>query len=191
MLNNKKTDHTNVKLLKGSVGMSRTNVQDDIFDEKVKAASAEKKVALSDVDIKILKALTSDARASSRQLSKQCGVSTSTVLSRLKKLEENGVIKGYTAIVDHEKIGYELTVVIELTVSKGRLLEVENEIAKLPNVCCVYDVTGLIDAIIIAKFKSREELSRFAKRLLAMPYVERTNTHVVLTTIKEDFRDLV
>ncbi|MCS7123993.1 MAG: Lrp/AsnC family transcriptional regulator [Candidatus Bathyarchaeota archaeon] len=171
--------------------MSRTNVQDDIFDEKVKAASAEKKVALSDVDIKILKALTSDARASSRQLSKQCGVSTSTVLSRLKKLEENGVIKGYTAIVDHEKIGYELTVVIELTVSKGRLLEVENEIAKLPNVCCVYDVTGLIDAIIIAKFKSREELSRFAKRLLAMPYVERTNTHVVLTTIKEDFRDLV
>ncbi|MEM3760643.1 MAG: AsnC family transcriptional regulator, partial [Candidatus Bathyarchaeia archaeon] len=42
--------------------------------------------------------------------------------------------------------------------------------------------------IVIAKFKNREELSKFAKRLLAMPYVERTNTHVVLTTIKEDFR---
>lgn len=182
---------TNVKHLRGLWEMSRANIQGDIFDEKAKAASAKKKVALNDVDLKILKALTSDARLSSRQLAKQCGVSTSTVLSRIKRLEESGVIRGYTTIVDHEKLGYELTVVVELTVSKGRLLEVENEVAKIPNVCCVYDVTGLIDAIIIAKFKSREELSRFAKRLLAMPYVERTNTHVVLTTIKEDFRELV
>jgi DNA-binding Lrp family transcriptional regulator len=73
-------------------------------------------------------------------------------------------------------------------VSKGRLLEVENEIARLPNVCGVYDVTGLIDAVIIGKFKNRAELSKFTKRLLALPYVERTNTHIVLTTIKEDFR---
>ena len=64
----------------------------------------------------------------------------------------------------------------------------ESEIARLPNVCCVYDVTGLTDAVIIAKFKTREELSKFTKRLLSIPYVERTNTHVVLTTVKEDFR---
>jgi DNA-binding Lrp family transcriptional regulator len=81
-----------------------------------------------------------------------------------------------------------LTVVTEITVSKGRLLEVENEIARLPNVCCVYDVTGLIDAVIIAKFKNREELGKFTKRLLTIPFVERANTHVVLTSIKEDFR---
>lgn len=91
-------------------------------------------------------------------------------------------------MLDHEKLGYELTVVSEVTVSKGRLLEMENEIARLPNVCCVYDVTGLIDALVVAKFKNREELGNFTKRLLALPFVERTNTHVVLTTIKEDFR---
>ncbi|MCD6431202.1 Lrp/AsnC family transcriptional regulator, partial [Candidatus Bathyarchaeota archaeon] len=100
----------------------------------------------------------------------------------------NGIITGYSAVVSHEKLGYELTVVTEITVSKGRLLEMENEIARLPNVCCVYDTTGLTDAMVIAKFKSREELSGFTKRLLALPYVERTNTHVVLTTVKEDFR---
>ncbi|MEM2463712.1 MAG: Lrp/AsnC family transcriptional regulator [Candidatus Bathyarchaeia archaeon] len=171
--------------------MDRTNVYDDFFDGNIRQTNVKKVVSLDDVDLKILRALTLDARASSRQLAKQCGVSTNTVLSRIKKLEENGVIKGYTALVEHEKLGYELTVVVELTVSKGRLLEVENEVAKIPNVCCVYDVTGLIDAIIIAKFKDREELSKFAKRLLAMPYVERTNTHVVLTTVKEDFRELV
>ena len=143
---------------------------------------------LDETDVKILRALTFDARLSSRQIAKQCGVSIGTVLSRIKKMEKKGIIKGYSALLDHEKLGYELTVVSEITVSKGRLLEMENEIARLPNVCCVYDVTGLIDAIIVAKFKDREELGKFTKRLLAMPYVERTNTHVVLTTIKEDFR---
>jgi DNA-binding Lrp family transcriptional regulator len=143
---------------------------------------------LDETDVKILKALTLDARLSSRQIAKQCGVSIGTVLSRIKRMENEGIIRGYSALLDHEKLGYELTVVSEITVSKGRLLEVENEIARLPNVCCVYDVTGLIDAIIVAKFKNREELGKFTKRLLAIPYVERTNTHVVLTSIKEDFR---
>ena len=143
---------------------------------------------LDETDVEILKALTLDARLSSRQIAKQCGVSIGTVLSRIKRMENEGIIRGYSALLDHEKLGYELTVVSEITVSKGRLLEVENEIARLPNVCCVYDVTGLIDAIIVAKFKNREELGKFTKRLLAIPYVERTNTHVVLTSIKEDFR---
>lgn len=143
---------------------------------------------LDETDVKILKALTVDARFSSRQVAKQCDVSIGTVLSRIKKMEDEGIIRGYSALLDHEKLDYELTVLSEITVSKGRLLEMENEIARLPNVCCVYDVTGLTDAVIIAKFKNREELSKFTKRLLALPYVERTNTHVVLTTIKEDFR---
>ena len=143
---------------------------------------------LDETDVRILKVLTVDARLSSRQIAKQCNVSIGTALSRIKKMENEGVIKAYTALLDHEKLGYELTVVTEITVSKGRLLEIENEIAGLPNVCCVYDLTGLADAAIIAKFKNREELSRFTKRLLSLPHVERTNTHVVLTTVKEDFR---
>ncbi len=143
---------------------------------------------MDETDDKILKALTVNARLSSRQIAKQCGVSIGTALSRIRKMEDQGIVKGYSALLDHEKLGYELTVVSEITVSKGRLLEMESEIARFPNVCCVYDVTGLLDAIIIAKFKNREELGKFTKRLLALPYVERTNTHVVLITIKEDFR---
>ena len=143
---------------------------------------------LNETDLKILQVLLEDARFSSRQIAKKVGVSVGTVLSRIKKMEEEGLIKGYSVIMDHEKIGYQLTVVMEITVSKGRLVEMENEIAKISNVCSVYDVTGLTDAFIIAKFKSREELGKFTKRLLALPYIERTNTHVVLTTVKEDFR---
>jgi DNA-binding Lrp family transcriptional regulator len=143
---------------------------------------------LNETDIKILKNLLEDARFSSRQIAKNVGVSVGTVLSRIKKMEEDGLIKGYVVILDHEKLGYELTVVTEITVSKGRLVEMEKEIAKMPGVCGVYDVTGLTDAVIIAKFKSREELGRFTKQLLALPYIERTNTHVALTTVKENFR---
>ncbi|MGB9915554.1 MAG: Lrp/AsnC family transcriptional regulator [Candidatus Bathyarchaeales archaeon] len=142
---------------------------------------------LNETDKKILENLLIDARLSSRQIAKNVGVSVGTVLSRIKKMEEDRLIKGYSAVLDHEKLGYELTVVTEITVSKGKLVEMENEVAKLPGVCCVYDVTGLTDAIIIAKFKSREDLGKFTKNLLSLPYVERTNTHVVLTTVKENF----
>jgi DNA-binding Lrp family transcriptional regulator len=145
-------------------------------------------MVLNETDMKILQVLLEDARFSSRQVAKKVGVSVGTVLSRIKRMEENGIIKGYSVIMSHERLGYELTVVMEVTVSKGRLIEMENEIAKIPNVCSVYDVTGLTDAFIVAKFKTREELGKFTKRLLALPYIERTNTHVVLTTVKEDFR---
>ena len=143
---------------------------------------------LNETDKRILKNLLEDARFSSRQIAKNVGVSVGTVLSRIKKMEDRGLIKGYSVILDHEKLGFELTVVTEITVSKGRLVEMENEIAKFPGVCGVYDVTGLTDAVIIGKFKSREELGKFTKQLLALPYIERTNTHVVLTTVKENFR---
>jgi len=143
---------------------------------------------LDELDEKILKELFEDARLSSRQIAKKTGVSVGTALSRIKKMEEEGLIKGYFVLLDHEKLGYQLTVVTEITVSKGRLVQMENEIAKIPNVCSVYDVTGLTDAIVIAKFKNREDLGHFTKRLLALPYLERTNTHVVLTTVKENFQ---
>ncbi len=144
--------------------------------------------ALDEIDRKLMRELLRDLKRSHRELAKSIGVSTATVINHLQRLESAGVVKNYTVQLDHERLGYELTVVTEITVSKGRLLEVEEEIAKIPNVCAVYDVTGLTDAMVIAKFKSRSNLSDFTKKLLAMPYVERTNSHVVLTIAKEDFR---
>jgi len=145
-------------------------------------------VALDELDHRICQAYLLDARLSYRELAHKLGVSTSTVQSRTVKLEKGGVIRGYSAVFDHEKVGYQLTAITEVSVSKGKLLELEREVAKIPQVLAVYDVTGLTDAIVIAKFKSRDDLSRFTKSLLSMPFIERTNTHIVLTTVKEDFR---
>lgn len=143
---------------------------------------------IDEIDRRILKELTTDCRLSYRQIAKKVRVSVGTVLNRVRRMEEAGVIKGYSATVDHEKIGYQLTGIAEITVSKGKLYEMERAISKLPNTCAVYDTTGLTDAFVIAKFRSREDISKFAKSLLRMPFVDRTNTHIVLNTIKEDFR---
>ncbi|MGQ9720703.1 MAG: Lrp/AsnC family transcriptional regulator [Candidatus Jordarchaeum sp.] len=145
---------------------------------------------IDNIDKKILKELLANARQSHREIAKKIEVSVGTVVTRTKKMEEEGLIKGYTAILDHERLGYELTVVTEITVSQGRLLEVDKEISKNPHTCAVYDVTGTVDAIIVAKFRNRNELSNFTKGLLSIPYVERANTHVVLNTIKENFEIL-
>ncbi|MEM3068554.1 MAG: Lrp/AsnC family transcriptional regulator [Nitrososphaerales archaeon] len=145
-------------------------------------------MSIDETDRKILSEYLKDARLSFREVASKIGVAVGTVLSRTRKMEKAGLIKGYSVVLDHEKLGYELTAITEITVSKGKLLEMEKEIAKFPNICAVYDVTGLTDAIIIAKFRNREELSKFTKALLGMPFVERTNTHIVLTTVKEDFR---
>ncbi len=148
-------------------------------------------MGLDQTDVKILKSLLTDARFSNRQIARIVGISVGTVIARIQKMEQEGIIKGYSTILDHEKLGYELTTITEITVSKGKLLEVEKEIAKMPNVCAVYDVTGLTDAMVIVKSKTRKELSDFVKTVLTMPFVERTNTHVVLTTIKEDYRGFI
>ena len=145
-------------------------------------------VAIDQLDLKILRHLLADGRTSYRELASNLGVSTTTVAARVSRLQASGVIRGHSTVVDFQRLGYELTVVTEILVSKGRLLEMEQEIAKIPGVCAVYDVTGEIDAIVISKCRDREELSRFTKGLLSMHFVERTNSHVVLTTVKEDFR---
>jgi Lrp/AsnC family leucine-responsive transcriptional regulator len=143
---------------------------------------------IDDLDHEILSILCDDSRVSSRKIAQRCKVSVGTVLSRIKRMEDAGIIKGYTTLLDHERLGYQLTAIAEITVSKGKLLEMEQAISKHPNVCAVYDITGLTDALVIAKFRTREELSKFTKAMLAMPFIERTNTHLVLTTIKEDLR---
>jgi len=143
---------------------------------------------LDKTDYKIIKNLLVDARQSARHLSLKLGMSTVTVLSRIKKLEKEKIIKGYTALIDHERLGYDLTAVIEIVAKKDKIIEVEEAVSNKENVCAVYDVTGNTDTLIIAKFKGRQELSKFVKDLSKIPNVENTITHVVLNTAKEDFR---
>mgnify|MGYP002846100699 CR=1 FL=1 len=144
--------------------------------------------SIDETDKRIISEYLKDARVSYREVAKRLQLAVGTVLTRTKKLENDGIIESYSAILNHDKLGYDIIAVSEITVSKGKLTEVEYAIAKLSPTCAVYDVTGENDVIIVSKFRSREEMSNFTKKLLSMSNVERTNSKLVLNTVKEDFR---
>ena len=140
-----------------------------------------------DLDTEILKKLSVDGRVSFRQLAKDLGnKSPVTIKKHIEDLEQKKIIKNYGARIDFEKLGYDIIALIEITISKGKMLEVERKIAQNPNVFAVYDITGTYDALILARFKTRAELSEMIKdEIHNSPYVERTNTHIVLNVIKD------
>nr|WP_042682648.1 Lrp/AsnC family transcriptional regulator [Thermococcus paralvinellae] len=142
---------------------------------------------IDELDRKILSLLQKDARLSYREIAKKLNVAVGTVYNRLKRLEEEGILKGFYPKLDYEKLGYELTAIIGVRAQGKRIIQIEREIAKDDHVLCVYDVTGEYDIIVIAKFKGREDMNRFVKKVLTIDGVEKTNTHVAMDIVKEDF----
>ena len=136
-------------------------------------------------DAKILQVVTKDSRLSSRKIAKKIGVSTLTVLTRMKKMEENGVIKGYSALIDHKQLGLNMTAILEVKTTKG-YSGIKEQLKKLENVYGIWGVTGKNDLMILAKFVDTDMLSSFTKKLFALPNIDGIETHVVLQTIKED-----
>ncbi len=143
---------------------------------------------LDQVDLAILNVLQNDARLSFRNIAQELGIAAGTVHNRIKKLEEEGVLKSYTIAVDPGKTGYDLTVLILIEAEGKHLPDVETEIAKIGNVVTVYDITGDFDIAIVARFQDRRQLNTFIKSLLKTPHVKKTVTNVVLNVVKEDFR---
>ncbi|MFH0850747.1 MAG: Lrp/AsnC family transcriptional regulator [Candidatus Bathyarchaeota archaeon] len=141
---------------------------------------------LDETSLRVLEEYLRDARQSFREIARRTGYSSGTVASRMREMEEAGVIKRYTVQLDYERLGYELTVITEIIVSDGMMLEVGGRISKIPQTIGVYNVTGDSDIMVVAKFKTRQQLSDFTKNLTKMPHVVRTKTHVVLNTLKEE-----
>jgi Lrp/AsnC family transcriptional regulator, regulator for asnA, asnC and gidA len=143
---------------------------------------------LDELDRSILQELNIDARRSHREIAQRLRVSPTTVGARVARLEREGVIRGYVPLLDDELLGWDLTATIGIRISKGRLREVEERLAKDPRAYAIYDVTGDFDALLIGRFRDRRDLDRFVKHALQDPFVERTNTQVVLNRVKEDRR---
>jgi len=140
---------------------------------------------LEQTDKKILNIIVDNSRLSLRRIAKKADVSVATVMHHIKKLEKEGIIKKYTTKLDYEKIGYDVEVIIEIRISKGKLFEVERKIAMHPNVFAVYDITGAFDAVVLARFPTRRLMDNFLKHIQSFDFVERTETKLILNTIKE------
>ncbi|MHB8586787.1 MAG: Lrp/AsnC family transcriptional regulator [Thermoplasmatota archaeon] len=154
-------------------------------------APAPKDANIDETDISILRALNEDARKSYRDVARELGIALTTVSNRVHRLEGAGVIKGYVPVLSTAKLGYELAVIVGVKIHPGRLLDVQNRIAKNPRVFAVYDVTGEWDSVVLARFRDRQELNDFIKEVGEIPHVERTTTQLVLNSVKEEKRVLL
>ena len=141
---------------------------------------------LDETDRKILNVIVDNSRLSFRQIAEKVNVSVATVMHHVNKLEKHKVIQKYAAKLDYEKIGYDVEVLIEIRISKGRLLDIEKKIAVHPNVFAIYDITGTFDAVILARFKTRRQMDAFLKKIQTYEFVERTETKLILSTMKEE-----
>lgn len=137
-------------------------------------------------DIKILNTILEDGAQGYKRIAKKLGVTIGTVHNRLKRMEKEGIIEKLCAKIDSKKLGYDITVLINVTITGGHLEEIEGKYSRHKSVCAVYDVTGGFDMVIVAKFKNTSELNSFVKKLMAEKHVERTNTSLVLNIIKEE-----
>ncbi|MFH0817154.1 MAG: Lrp/AsnC family transcriptional regulator [Candidatus Micrarchaeota archaeon] len=140
---------------------------------------------LDEMDRKIISEVKRSSFGSYRKIAARIGIHPATLIERLKRLEKEKVILGYTAFIDYSKIGYDFMAFIQIRISKGKMLEVQEHISRLGGVVSVYDITGEYDSIVRVACKGRTELSNLVKKIHAMPGVEHTNTQVILNVVKD------
>lgn len=144
-------------------------------------------VETDELDRKILNKLLEEGRKSFRQIAEDVGSTPATVINRVDRLTEEGVITGYSADIDYRRLGYQGIAAIEVIVRGDRLDEVAAELRAHNNVVSAYTITGDTDILVLVKFRHREELSEFVQQdLLGSDVVEKTITHMALDILKED-----
>lgn len=143
---------------------------------------------LDEIDLDILDILQRNGRASNADLARQIKLSAPATYARIKKLEEDGYIRQYSALLDIEKAGYDLLCFVHVSLQLHQSQQVENfkeAICQMPEVLECHHVTGDYDYLLKVVLKNRQDLERFAiKRLTPIPGVARIHTSLVLSEVK-------
>jgi len=150
-------------------------------------------MSLDKIDRKILQLLQEDAKTSAKEISKATGSPITTIYSRIKRLEETGVIKGYKAILDDNKLGYSSTAFVlatadltQVDLEKNPEYSIGTEISKFPQVQEVFIVSGEWDYIIKLKEASTEAAGEFIiGQLSYVKGIDKTLSCMVFRKVKE------
>jgi len=137
------------------------------------------------LDRKLVNALLGDGRASLRSLAEDLDVSVTTISNHLSDLEEEGIIRGYTPKIDYDKLGYDVTAILQLKVEGSELVDVTESLAEHKQMVSVYEVTGDHDIVAVGKFADTDDMNAQIKDLLTEPAIKESNTSVVLNAAKE------
>jgi len=134
------------------------------------------------IDFKIIELMQKNARFPLKHLAEEVFLSTPAVSSRIEKLEEAGIIKGYTANIDQEKLGYNVKAFINLEISPKQKPEFYPFIKACPNVLECNCVTGKFSMLIKVAYHTTEELDVFINEIQKFG---NTETQIVFSTAVE------
>jgi Lrp/AsnC family transcriptional regulator, leucine-responsive regulatory protein len=144
--------------------------------------------ALDEIDKRLLRALQSDGRLSNVELARAVNLSPPATHARLRRLEKEGIIRQYAAVMDREKTGYDLLCFIHVSLQMHQLEQVEKfrqATRQMPEVLECHHITGEYDYLLKVALRNRKDLERFlVDRLTPIPGVGRIHTSLVLTEVK-------
>lgn len=143
---------------------------------------------LDETDKKALRTLQADGRLSNVELARRIDLSPPATHARLRRLEAEGFITGYTALLDREKAGFDLLCIIQISLQMHQLDQVEafrELVRQMPEVLECHHITGEYDYLLKVVLHNRKDLERFVvDRLTPVPGVARIHTSLVLTEVK-------
>ena len=146
--------------------------------------------SLDKLDYKILNILQEDNTIAIKDLAERIGLSFTPTYERVKSLKNNGIIKKYIAIVDREKVGYELVAYCNVTI-KNKSVEIlrdfEEKLNKCPEIVEVVSVSGVYDYMIKIVTKNIKEYNDFVEKTFTnYPHIGDYHSSIVLCTVKEE-----
>lgn len=138
------------------------------------------------IDFQIIDSLQEHGRIPHAKLADQVGLSAPSVIERVKKLEDSGLITGYHASVDARKLGKDVTAFIGVSISHPRTINLfEETVAQIPDVLECHHVTGEHTVLLKVKTHNTASLEQLIGRIRVIDGVTRTETMVVLSTHTE------
>jgi len=145
---------------------------------------------MDDIDKHTLKALQRDGRKKNSELAKEVGLAPSTMLDRVKKLEDKGILTGYRAVVDPGKLGLKAQGFACISLDRHQVKNIElleNEIKKIPYVRACYHITGRFDYLLHVVAPDISDLGSLIKKKLAtIPGMGKIETFIVYSEVKSD-----
>jgi len=141
---------------------------------------------LDDIDITILDILQKNGRTRRNDLAQAVELSIPSVSERMKKLEENGIITGYTTYVDPKKVGKDITAFITITVDSSKHYNSFIDHAKSTDeILEIHSVTGTGTHLIKIRTENTSSLEKLLSKIQAWSGIVNTTTSIVLSTMKE------
>ena len=146
---------------------------------------------LDSIDTNILESLQTNGRLTNLELAERVGLSPSPCLRRVRRLEEDGIIEGYRACLNRERMGFGVVAFVRVNIERHRDADAElfmKEVSMLPEVLSCYVTSGESDFLLQVVVADLSGFQQFAlKKLIRVPGVKDIRSSFVLGTVKEGY----